>query len=153
MRFRKLRIAWSVMCAVACVLLIVLWVRSANHRMDVITGKTLANRGFLVASVYGEVEIDWIDRVRSPNLAWDRQSMVMNVLKEPRYFPFENAGFKWIAIPDGVGLSVPHWFLVLISACLGVVPCLRWRFSLRTLLTATLLIAVVLGLIVYVTQQ
>jgi hypothetical protein len=28
MRFRKLRIAWSVVCAVACVLLTVLWVRS-----------------------------------------------------------------------------------------------------------------------------
>jgi hypothetical protein len=28
MRFRKLRIAWSAGCAIACVLLIVLWVRS-----------------------------------------------------------------------------------------------------------------------------
>ena len=28
MRFRKLRIAWSVACGIACVLLIVLWVRS-----------------------------------------------------------------------------------------------------------------------------
>ena len=28
MRFRKLRIAWSVVCGIACVLLIVLWVRS-----------------------------------------------------------------------------------------------------------------------------
>src|SRR6476469_394529 len=28
MRFRKLRIAWSVMCLIACVLLIALWVRS-----------------------------------------------------------------------------------------------------------------------------
>ncbi len=28
MRFRKLRIAWSVVCGLACVLLIVLWVRS-----------------------------------------------------------------------------------------------------------------------------
>src|SRR5215212_4412439 len=34
MRFRKLRIAWSVMCAIACLLLIVLWVRSC-WRMDV----------------------------------------------------------------------------------------------------------------------
>ena len=28
MRFRKLRIAWSVVWGIACVLLIVLWVRS-----------------------------------------------------------------------------------------------------------------------------
>ena len=31
MRFRKLRIAWSVVCGVACVLLIVLWVRSYSQ--------------------------------------------------------------------------------------------------------------------------
>jgi hypothetical protein len=28
MRFRKLRIAWSTTCVIACVLLLVLWVRS-----------------------------------------------------------------------------------------------------------------------------
>src|SRR4051812_47312930 len=28
MRFRKLRIAWSVACVVACILLVALWVRS-----------------------------------------------------------------------------------------------------------------------------
>ena len=31
MRFRKLRIAWSVGCGIVCVLLIVLWVRSYFH--------------------------------------------------------------------------------------------------------------------------
>jgi hypothetical protein len=31
MRYRKLRIAWSVGCAIACVLLCVLWVRSYYH--------------------------------------------------------------------------------------------------------------------------
>src|SRR4051812_24381488 len=34
MRFRKLRIAWSVGCGLACVLLIALWVRSANSFDD-----------------------------------------------------------------------------------------------------------------------
>jgi hypothetical protein len=36
MRFRNLRIAWSVVCGLACVLLIVLWVRS-NNWIDQIT--------------------------------------------------------------------------------------------------------------------
>ena len=31
MKFRKLRIAWSIMCGVACVLLLSLWVRSYWH--------------------------------------------------------------------------------------------------------------------------
>jgi len=30
-KFRKLQIAWSVLCGLACVLLIVLWVRSYRH--------------------------------------------------------------------------------------------------------------------------
>jgi uncharacterized SAM-binding protein YcdF (DUF218 family) len=30
MRYRKLRIAWSVVCGIACVLLVVLWVRSQS---------------------------------------------------------------------------------------------------------------------------
>src|SRR3954470_13955494 len=36
MRFRKLRIAWSVVCGIACVLLIVLWVRSYTQ-LDIVT--------------------------------------------------------------------------------------------------------------------
>src|SRR6476659_989396 len=31
MRFRKLRIGWSVLCGIVCVLLIVLWVRSYSQ--------------------------------------------------------------------------------------------------------------------------
>jgi hypothetical protein len=50
-------------------------------------------------------------------------------------------------------LAVPHWFAVLLSSTLAVVPwipslrALNWRFSLRTLLIATTLTAVVVGLI------
>ena len=47
--------------------------------------------------------------------------------------------------------SVAHGLVVLFFAALGVVaaPCIKWRFSLRTLLIATTLVAVVLGLIVW----
>ena len=38
----------------------------------------------------------------------------------------------------------------MLSATLAVAPWLRWRFTLRTLLIATTLVAVVLGLIVAV---
>ena len=48
-------------------------------------------------------------------------------------------------------LRVPDWFLVLISLVSAAAPWLRWscRFSLRTLLIATTLVAVVLGLVVW----
>jgi hypothetical protein len=47
---------------------------------------------------------------------------------------------------------IPYWFLVLVSATLTAISWLPWwskRFSLRTLLIATTLVAVVLGAIVY----
>jgi hypothetical protein len=46
----------------------------------------------------------------------------------------------------------PYWFLILLTAAIAAAPWLRWpkRFSLRTLLIATTLVAVVLGLIVAV---
>jgi hypothetical protein len=50
------------------------------------------------------------------------------------------------------GLQVPHWFLFLPAASLAALPwfsCFGWRFRLRTLLIAITLVAVVLGLIVW----
>ena len=50
-------------------------------------------------------------------------------------------------------VCVPYWFLVLLSvADLPSHPWLRWRFSLRTLLIATTLVAVVLGIIVWMSR-
>ena len=49
-------------------------------------------------------------------------------------------------------IDFPHWCPVLVVATLTAFPWIRWskRFTLRTLLIATTLIAVVLGLIVAV---
>jgi hypothetical protein len=46
-------------------------------------------------------------------------------------------------------LFVPSWFLVVFAATLATLPWIHCRFSLRTLLIATTLVAVVLGLIVW----
>jgi hypothetical protein len=46
---------------------------------------------------------------------------------------------------------LPIWWLAGGAIAAVVVPWLRWRFSLRTLLIATTLVALVLGLIVYAT--
>jgi hypothetical protein len=43
---------------------------------------------------------------------------------------------------------VPHWFAACLVAIFAALPRLRWRFSLRTLLIAMTLVAVVLGLII-----
>ena len=69
-----------------------------------------------------------------------------------RFFPFfdKSPGFDifWLGV-DSWSLLVPHWFLVLLFATTGILS-IKWsrRFSLRTLLIATTLIAVGLGIVV-----
>jgi hypothetical protein len=51
----------------------------------------------------------------------------------------------------GRQLQLPHWLILpvfVVGAATSVFPLIRWRFSLRTLLIATTLVAVVLGLVV-----
>ena len=51
----------------------------------------------------------------------------------------------------GPSLIVPTWFLIGVALALSAAPWIRWsnRFSIRTLLITTTLVAVVLGLIVW----
>jgi hypothetical protein len=46
-------------------------------------------------------------------------------------------------------LAFPHWVLILFIGMIGALPWMPSRFSLRTTLIATALVAVVLGGIVY----
>jgi hypothetical protein len=59
--------------------------------------------------------------------------------------------FQWSFSPNRRVIAIPHWFGVLVLAVLCVLtsPLIRWRFSLRTLLIATTLIAVLLGAVIY----
>ncbi len=60
-------------------------------------------------------------------------------------------GFGIIHEPGYYRLRLPHWFLASSIATLGLLPWFSrcWRFTLRTLLIATTLAAIVLGLVVY----
>ena len=57
--------------------------------------------------------------------------------------------FSHQKVPLSIRLVLPYWSLVIVAGGFGAMPWIR-RFSLRTLLIATTLVAVVLGLIVAV---
>jgi hypothetical protein len=85
----------------------------------------------------------WIYRVLYPNIpngeiGWNPQGM---------------SGRSWAA--GATGLIVPDWFGVLIFLALASIPWIRSsiQFSLRTLLIATTLVAVLMGLIVWLNHR
>ena len=141
MRYRYLRITWTVFCGIACVLLLVLWVRS-YFRND---SSYVSSRYLLleIESHSGEIICWWHELDYQPNF----------------YFPDEPSTHSlWgFGIHRQAGLtanSLPYWFPVLLAAAFAAIPWLPWsrRFSLRTLLIATTLLCVGLGLIVWLSR-
>jgi hypothetical protein len=152
---RKLRIAWSVACGILCLLLVVLWVRS-YWRADELT---LASR-LRLTSIYGCIqhmgpfgryrfEEDW------DYLCWRPSRDEIRAITQTEANPKEKALLKRFGLtprpPSIWQRSVPHWVAVCIAATLTVAPWLKLsiRFSLRTMLIATTLVAALLGAIVY----
>jgi hypothetical protein len=147
MRFRKLPIAWSVACGIACVLLILLWVRSYwwFDTCDIASRVELSSFygtiGFDVALPPWSFKRDWHYGCESAETWFGKSDPRLQLAKR------NLVGFSWISDRPG---HVPHWALVVTTFVLKVAPwILPRRFSLRTLLLATTLVAVVLGAIVY----
>ena len=140
MKFRKLRIAWSVGCLIACVLLIALWARSywvhegyyridaANNQMGF--GWTVGSLGFNARK----------DELKWPPQKWTYFRTSLDVPYQSFRASFSNGELNF---------RLPFWFLSTLLLALSYVVWLPWHFSLRTLLIATTLVAVVLGLIVW----
>jgi hypothetical protein len=151
MRFRKLRIAWSVGCAIAGLLLIVLWVRSYWWMEGFRYGAT-ESRGVIIESISGEVDFSYcLTTRRLPSRCWSTYVPTSySTLQKLLLSNFSAKSFHRRFYPDGVLTAVPYWFFVVSAGVVPGVPWIRWpkQFTLRTLLIATTLVAVVLGLIV-----
>jgi hypothetical protein len=144
---RYLRITWTVFCGIACVLLIALWARSYWWMDGVIA--PLSKSTTLVMSSGGGVLGVWINDAASINIPWQFHS-------QSRQTMLDKIGSRKIRPPEfGISyrhLELPHGLFVLAAAVLATLPWVR-RFSLRTLLIAMTLVAVVLGAIVYATRH
>jgi hypothetical protein len=147
---KYLRIAVTAFSLTACVLLVALWVRSYWRWEHVALGAT-PGQGFLVASANGAPLFQYDDAYGT---AWRRIKWHVHSAPTPEQ-PFGERrrilkGFDWHTFGSGFALSVPYWFLVVLAIALAAVPWFPWsrRFSLRTLLIATTLIAMGLGIIV-----
>jgi hypothetical protein len=140
---RKLKIAFSVVCGIVCLLLIVLWIRS-YWWCDIAEGALTRSSGFRIASRKGDVSCR---KYPASKAGWGIRSIEMEMLRvRTGWSPPPGFYWRWQISPI---VQAPHHFLLCTVAVLAAAPWVRWRFSLRTLLIATTLVALLLGAIVY----
>jgi hypothetical protein len=155
----------------ACVLLIVFWVRS-YWWCDSGTGKYKSQKYRMVScrGSIGFASVPLLDFLDRPPIdaygnevypcEWESRQIVSRgdyLLSDDDLIIFARTDVTTPGRVSAFGLplagKVAYWQLAAVFAtfsALGVfVPYLPWRFSLRTLLIATTLIAIVLGLIVW----
>ena len=175
MRFRKLRIAWSVCWGLLAVLPLVLWVRSYT-RLDVIgfpyTGMTYPAHDWTwwteVVSCRGQLAWEGSNLVKKGKSVWTWMTWPIRGgemdFKDNSGKPLPSVlGFKYVERspktaqrPSQYVFVVPYYFPFLLTSSLSLAPWVRYlprRFSIRTLLIVTTLVAVVLGLIVWAARK
>jgi hypothetical protein len=147
MRFRTLRIAWSAVSGIFCLLLIVLWVRSYRHA-DVVYRITPGTDQTTIGSNCGSVFFSQMN-ITSQGLG----------APAPRGWTYElfqparPATRRWVFWENKGGViqgGVSHWLMIMPAAALAAAPWIRRQFSLRAVLISLTVVAVVLGLIVAV---
>jgi hypothetical protein len=137
MKYRKLRIAWSVGWGFLCVLLIVPWVRSYRHPERASLGRvfTVSTKGRVLVYKLPDDSVPFqiVDPYSNP--------AAKTLLAAP-------AGFN--PVPVGPSVTASYWPWVFVTGAtaifLGCWP--PYRFSLRTLLIGMTLVAAALGLII-----
>jgi hypothetical protein len=144
---KYLRIAVTALSLVACVLLLALWLYSDEWGQWV-SGRMGKQQMVTFGSLSGVTSFTTRHEANPAAAEYFGQwefSSGRSTVQRPAW-QFE----AHLRFPVTIRIHVPHWFWVLIVGSIGVVPWSSWsrRFSLRTLLIATTLVAVGMGFVV-----
>lgn len=147
MKHRKLRIVWLVAWGLVAVMLCLLWVRSYSFQERISVPMT---RSYWIECISEIGTIDFIWRYWGTP-GWDAYS---HPLREQQLNLWGYWGFDAESFRGGSALMLPYWFLAGVLLCSAIGPWVSAprRYSLRTLLIATTLIAVGLGLTVLISR-
>jgi hypothetical protein len=152
MKYRKLRITWSVACGILCLLLIALGVRS-YWRVDLVNVQLPRFNGVQITSAVGRIGGA---STRGTGRPWGRTTV------EVWQFPAlakEMSAKPHLAITGAGGgyytLWVSYCAVYFLFIGFGIAPWMRWpkRFSLRTLLIAMTLVAALVGLAIWAARR
>src|SRR5690349_13714393 len=117
LRFRNLRIGWSIIWGLACVLLIVLWVRS-YWRFDQIVWNNA--RTFAASSHRGKLSIQTYNGSMFLPPGWFRVSFSNSAFDSDDFEPTTLLGFAWQTRDGWSTVVLPIWFVLLLAGGVGV---------------------------------
>ena len=141
---RYARYAAAALFALLAVGFVALWARS-YFWWDLAGGN-----GFLLMSYYGITAVNFNEQYVGNKLGWGAFPADDNEGERFWKIGLLGIGFRHNAL--GTLYYLPHWFLAASSLALAALFAFKrtWRYSLRTILVATTLLAGLLGLAVYV---
>ncbi len=163
--YRYLRIAFTAFCGIVAVLLVVLWVRS--YWWNDIFFKRAGSINQTTTTFGSNNGAVYFIRRTIPNLVSGGTGLGLSLSLNDPYGPQANTPpmhgwrlggaeasvaskrFEWTISSVKQKVMLPYWGPILFFATLAATPWVRWRFSLRTLLLAITLVAVVLGVVVW----
>jgi hypothetical protein len=145
---KYLRIAVTALILTACVLLVALCVRSYQWTDSVRWADNHKYGLWVLSSDYGTLML-----LRNPEYRADRPGgwgVGSYQIDEGDRRSNPPPRFAWWFNRHNGNLTIrtPHWLLVAAGMVLAMMPWIRLRFSLRTLLIATMLVAISFGIIV-----
>jgi hypothetical protein len=154
MKYRKLRIAWSVAWGIIAVLLCVLWVWSYSQAFRLETGDMAlrADLDYSLARIFICPPIEELDY---------EQYLTLEV-RPPWYDDFEGYPFPKPSLlhfdfdtTGGLYVRTPIWLLAALAGSFALCPWVMHchRFSLRTLLIVTTIVAILMGVIAWSIAQ
>lgn len=143
---RRVRIAATVFFGVVAVTLGVLWITS-YWRFVTGQGRFAELRSIAFYALDGSATLSTV----RDNYVWKIESWDATGFPAMRQVRDRSLAYTF-RIPSNssaVTIQLPLWFPALACGLFAAAPWLRYRFSLRTMLFATTLVAVVLGLVGY----
>jgi hypothetical protein len=155
---RRLRIAASVFFAVLAVAVCDFWVRS--YRWSDEFEVYPAGNFFCAGISHGGRLVVGSTRAAKPPTDFLKLRSTLVVKAAPGQFDdlysvVAGFGGSWRLNPPAIVLELPSWFALALTSALAVVswPRRTYRFRLRAMLIATTAVAIVLGLIVWMTNR